>query len=154
MIKVDTRKNGTKRVRFYCEGESKTEQSHAKSVDINEIMARARRGIVPKSVYADAMYGDFTDVVSFHEAQDKVISAREDFARLPAPVRERFKGDPGELIDFLARPENRSEAIKLGLVSRDANDPFEPGEVEPRPVGPIVAKGPENEEGKDEGSVV
>lgn len=98
--------------------ESLTQQSDAKDADINVLMSRYRQtGLLPQQQRA-ALSGDFTDVGDFREAQEKVKAAREAFDAVPSNVRKRFHNNPQELVEFLKDPENREEAIKLGLVEK------------------------------------
>ncbi len=71
--------------------------------------------------------GDFTTGDSYHAQLNKQIEAQNSFDGLPSHIRNRFKNDPGKLLDFLANPENLSEAQKLGLVDKPEKD--EPVEV-------------------------
>lgn len=107
---------------------SKTEKSHRKECNINTIMARARRGI-PTSIRTNGLFGDFTNVESYHYALNKVADAKSDFENLPSALRKRFDQDPAKLIEFLASEDNRQEAIELGLIE-DPLIPEQPA-VEP-----------------------
>ncbi len=71
--------------------------------------------------------GDFTSGDSYHAQLNKQIEAKNSFDGLPSHIRNRFQNDPGKLLDFLANPENLSEAQKLGIVDTPAKD--EPVEV-------------------------
>ena len=116
VVKKTRKENGTLRVQFRCEGKSLTEQSHKGECDINKIMAKYQRtGLWPERLDTPR-YGDFSSEVSFHDTMNKVREAEEDFMSLPPDIRSRFNQDPGELIGFLSDPENREEAIELGLL--------------------------------------
>lgn len=113
---ISERADGSRRVQYACEGESMTEQSHAKKTNINSIVARVRRtGLWPQRK-EEPTYGDFSSATSFHDAQEAIRKANGDFMRLPSAVRERFGHDAGELIGFLANKDNAQEAIELGLI--------------------------------------
>ena len=60
------------------------------------------------------------------QVQMKLQSANEDFMALPVEVRAKFHNSPAELIAYLNNPENRSEAVEMGLlppeVSEDPSD--------------------------------
>lgn len=88
----------------------------AEDCDINTIVRRF--GLTGKMPVMPDMgqVGDFTDVVDFHSAMNRVTAAREEFMLLPAHVRERFGNDPGNVLAFLEDEKNRDEAVKLGLV--------------------------------------
>lgn len=99
---------------------SKAKQSFRKEADINFLMSRYQKtGVLVDPVMMPngrrPFYGDFTQVGDFHALQNTLILARNEFARLPAEVRDRFGNDPKVLLDFLLDPANDVEAVKLGL---------------------------------------
>jgi len=102
------------------EAESVVQQQFAEECDINTIVKRfGITGELPNGV-AMPLSGDFTGVADFQSAMQMVRQAQESFMELPAAVRERFANDPARVIAFLENPENRDEAIKLGIVERPA----------------------------------
>ena len=83
--------------------------------DINRIMKKYRStGVLPQR--PGGMFGDFSEVGDFLEAQNFVRLASERFASLPSDVRKRFDNDPGLLLQFIQDKANREEAVKLGLI--------------------------------------
>ena len=62
------------------------------------------------------MYGDFTNIEDFHNANNRIIQAREDFLALPSEIREQFDNDPGQLVEFINDPDNIEEAQEMGLL--------------------------------------
>lgn len=142
MIKTTTReKNNSRRVQILTEGESRVEQSHRAKCNINTIIKKAMKtGIVPVST-RQPTYGDFAGVVDYHDAQNKILKAQEDFMALPSAVRKRFRNEPGLLIDFLSDEDNRQEAIELGLIP--APEPVKVG-AEIKPGEPETATGEVN----------
>jgi len=50
---------------------------------------------------------------------DRVMKIGQSFRELPAEIRNRFRNDPEELLRFTENPQNRDEAIKLGLIRND-----------------------------------
>lgn len=106
-------------------GVSKTQQNFRKECDINTIMARYRKtgmlldpSVVPTR---KPFFGDFSKGTDFHTVQLQIVEAQNDFNRLPVMIREKFNYDPAKLIDFVADPKNRDEAISMGLI--DAPSP-------------------------------
>lgn len=101
---------------------SLTQQQFAAEADINNIIARYERtGILVDPLIdrrGQPMYGDFSNIDSYFEAQVKVARAKELFEALPAKIRDRFGHDPGKLIEFVEDGKNRDEAIELGLIER------------------------------------
>lgn len=103
---------------------SLTRQADKDDCDINVMMARYQStGVEPRVNPRAAQWGDFADVPTYQEALNVVRQADEDFALLPAEVRERFGNDPSGMLRFLSDEENRAEAIKLGLVNPPAAEP-------------------------------
>lgn len=100
------------------EAESVVQQQFAEECDINTIVKRfGLTGELPNGV-GMPVSGDFTGVSDFHTAMTLVRQAQEGFMQLSADVRERFANDPARVLAFLENPENREEAIKLGIVAK------------------------------------
>lgn len=117
-MKYDFRKRSDD-AKYFCEGESLTKQEFRSQVNINNILKKyAKNGVDPFCITQDAKYGDFTDVPSYQDALDLVISAGEHFAQLDAATRRRFDNDPGKLLDFLSNRDNYEEAVSLGLIEK------------------------------------
>lgn len=118
--------------RIVMDEPSKTVQSDANDCDINCIVERAKRGIIPPGVGTKVpIYGDFTNLPTFVEAMRIVALGRQAFESLDAFIRERFGNDPANMIRFLDDPANRDEAVKLGLVKAPEVPVVEP-------VAPVV----------------
>lgn len=97
---------------------SRAQRSFKAECDINEIMRRFGLGApLPQGVRMP-LSGDFTGVTDFQTAVNLVLQAEQEFMTLPAQVRERFANDPAQLIAFLEKPENKDEAVALGLVPK------------------------------------
>ena len=102
-------------------GESKTEQSHKDSCDINLIVAGALHNpaqLLDKSLKPD-VFADFSETLSFSEMANKVCEAKSAFEDLSSDVRSRFKNDPSNLIDFVMDVDNALEAHEMGLLELD-----------------------------------
>lgn len=84
--------------------------------DINNIMKKYQKnGVLPDGIGV-GMYGDFSDAGDFLDSQNVIQRAQEQFASLPAAVRERFRNDPWSLLMFVHDKANIEEARKLGLL--------------------------------------
>jgi len=102
-----------------CEDESLAQQNFRDECDINNIMERfGVTGELPNSPLPP-QYGDFSGVLDYHSALNAVLAAQDAFNDLPAMVRSRFENDPNQLIRFLEDPNNRDEAVKLGLINKE-----------------------------------
>lgn len=93
-------------------------QSAKDECDINIMLERMSRGILPDISNLTPLFGDFTNSANdYHDALNTVIAAQEAFFELPANLRSRFDNDPEKLLAFLGDSSNRAEAMKLGLLS-------------------------------------
>lgn len=111
------RKNGTLRVQTETQGPSRTQQHHRDHVNINNIVAKYRKGELVTHINKNqGFYGDFAHLPDYAEALQTVIYAQDAFQGLPADLRKRFGNDPQQLIEFLSDSNNLEEATKLGLV--------------------------------------
>ena len=102
---------------LHCEDASLAQQHFKDECDINNILRQFNiTGLLPEATLSPR-YGDFSGITDYHTALNQVIAAEDEFMSLPATLRARFDNDPARLIDFLDNPENKNEAIKLGLVN-------------------------------------
>lgn len=103
--------------KLFFEGPGRTKQSFRDECDINTILRKyVKSGFLSHVRDNPGQYGDFSDVDDYHTALNKICEANEGFLTLPSELRSRFSNDPSELIAFLANPDNRDEAIALGLI--------------------------------------
>ena len=99
-----------------CKDESLAIHSAEDESNINTIVRRfGLTGQLPDQV-AMPRTGDFTNIPDFHTAMNMVRQAEEEFLRVPADIRARFRNDPQEFMQFFEDEANRDEAVKLGLV--------------------------------------
>lgn len=101
-----------------CEDVSKTQQQFKDDADINVIVERMKVGYIPPTNLHMPLSGDFEGLTSFKDAMNEIRRAQETFNALPAKVRARFHNEPDEFVQFCSDPENKDEAIKLGLAER------------------------------------
>lgn len=108
------------------------EQCHKDDCDINKIIGRYdRHGVLNTVNEAKKWYGDFTEVNEFQQAQELVAKGKTYFEELPSEVRNKFRNDPGNFLEFASDPRNNKEMVKLGL----ATEIIEPEE---KPVRVVV----------------
>lgn len=113
--------------------ESKTVESEAQACDINLMMKRYQKHGIIIPGRDGAFYADFTNADDYLAARATIDRGEKGFATLPSAVRERFKHDPAELIDWVGNGDNRAEAIELGLLPTPEPEP------QPAPIPPAVA---------------
>lgn len=100
-----------------CDDDSRAIQSAEEESNINTIVRRfGISGKLPDQV-AMPKSGDFSGAPDFHTAMNLVRQAQEEFVRVPADIRARFRNDPQEFMIFFENPDNYAEALKLGLVN-------------------------------------
>lgn len=94
-----------------------TEQSHKDQCNINNIIQKYdKHGLITHVSRFEASFGDVSGA-DFKAMADKVAAAKSAFNNLPSKIRNRFANDPTQLLSFMDNPNNRDEAIKLGLIS-------------------------------------
>lgn len=104
----------------FRQAQSMTKQEHKAECDINNIMARyLNTGVFPDTVKV-GRYGDFSEAPEFRDALHLIREAKEQFAGLPSKVRQRFRNNPEEFLEFVRDPKNLDEAKDLGLLSDEA----------------------------------
>lgn len=114
-----------------CPEPTLAQQHSADECDINFIVERfGVTGQLPPQTGPMPTYGDFTGIGDYRDALEAVMRADEAFMALPANIRERFDNDPALFVDFCSDPDNRSEAIDLGLIP----PPAKPDGVVPEPI--------------------
>ncbi len=139
---VTERGNGSKRIALELSSESNVEQSHVNECNINDIIARYNKsGLFPQRS-GTPTYGDFTGATDFHDAQNRIVEAKNQFMELPADIRALFDNDPGQLLEFVLDADNKAEAVELGLLPKDASEPEPEPVPEPEP-GPVPEPIPE-----------
>ena len=118
-MKKIIKENGRTRVVTAFTEPSKTQQQFKKDCDVNVIIKKYRQGHAITHISKhEGGYGDFTEISSYQDALDKVITLNQEFSRLPSEIRTRFNNDPGRLIDFINDERNTDEAIRLGLLEK------------------------------------
>lgn len=138
----------TKTGRLRCRTQNKeltlTQQQFKDECDVNNIMRKyVTTGEFVHRTSKKGQYADFSHIKDYQEMLDTVRYAEEAFASLPAPVRSRFKNDPGELLSFIQDPKNRAEGEKLGLFTKTdtqkINDTINPASPPPpQAIPPLI----------------
>lgn len=92
---------------------SRTRQAPLEECDINHLMKKYRESGIPPQ--HQQLFQDVSDAVDYQEAHDLVLHAQEQFAVLPALVRDRFHNRPELFLKFASDPKNAREMVNLGL---------------------------------------
>lgn len=93
-----------------------TDQSYAKSCDINNIVKQfAKTNRLPESTKV-AQYGDFSETPTLETAFKIAHVARDAFYQLPSDVRKLLENDPSKLESFIANPKNKQICLDNGLL--------------------------------------
>ena len=119
-------------------GESLTEQHHARSCDINTIMARYQQtGIIDHMKHYEPVYGDISDV-DFKRAMDTVARVKTEFHDLPAYIREHFNQDENAYLQAVSTEEGIQELRDIPHPAQTYEDDGAPAgtsDAEPHIVG-------------------
>ena len=106
-------------------GESLTQQSFQREVDINTIMSKYQKtGVVNHIALHSLNYADVT-APDFKTAMDIVTQTTQMFEQLPSTVRREFDHDPVNFLEAVQNPTEHQEVLtKTGLVKAnlDAED--------------------------------
>lgn len=97
--------------------EGGAKQSFKDECDINVILKRFGLGYeLPESTRIPQA-ADFSDVVDFHTAMNRIRAAQENFDAMPAHIRARFDNDPGKFHDYAIDEKNLEGLAELGLLN-------------------------------------
>lgn len=107
-------------------GSSKVQQDLGQEADMRRIVERQRRSGVYATGRQSAaprqpIFGDFTGI-DFQAQMNQVLRVRDQFMSLKPSIRRRFMDSPAALVSWVSNPDNRSEALKLGLVVPTAEE--------------------------------
>lgn len=123
-MKFRTRFNASEfnNVGLVCESPSLTEQQFKDECDINSIIARYKvTGLLGDPMdNREPVYADCSSIPDLLTAQNFIIQANCEFMALPSSIRKRFDNSPVSMLQFLQDPNNREEAIQLGLLSSNS----------------------------------
>ena len=96
----------------FSDTESLTEQHHARSCDINTILARYKQtGVIEHISNFEPQYGDVSGV-EFKDAMDKVAAVKSEFEALPAWARNNFDG-VGHYLELMQTDQGVEELRKM-----------------------------------------
>jgi len=111
-----------KRVTAPKSGKSVTQQQFKKDADINTIADRHFKGAGRFGAQignpAATRKPRFMDIssIEFHSMLNKVVDTQEAFRSLSARTKGRFNNDPYQLLRFVENPDNRAQALEMGLI--------------------------------------
>lgn len=105
---------------------SRTKPDLAGECDINFIVDTfLRTGQQPLPLPPEH-YGDISSLPNLSQALQQVINASHLFESLPAQLRRELGNDATQLEGWLANPDNKDRAVKLGLIKAPVAKPAEP----------------------------
>ena len=114
-----------------------TDQSQAAETDVNFILKRAQQSGVLPGIDVERQYADVSNAMDYHEAQNIVINAQNQFNALNASLRKKFDNDPALFLAFAEDPKNAQELVTLGLAKLRPPSPAVPAPeaaAKPEPV--------------------
>lgn len=94
-----------------------------KECDIKHIVDKYLRTGSASSPSVKPEFGDFTSSLDFHAAQNVLLDASTSFNSLDSALRDRFRNDPAEFLDFVNDESNFDEMVELGIIDRPDPSP-------------------------------
>lgn len=150
MKEISYRPNGSKRVRTINSKPSLTDQQYKDDCDVNTIIERGKKtGQVNHIAKIQGQFADVSEISDLHSSMIKMQHATEAFNKLPLKIKRRFDYDMKQLLSFLDNPQNRNEAIELGIIPKlpivddGSKSPKDPKPSEPKK--PIKPQGDNHE---------
>lgn len=101
-------------------GESRTKQADAHETDVNVIMGRYIQNGDPSIFMRNAggIFADISNIGDYQTCLTVVNEARDAFAELSAPIRERFGNNPTNLLAAVFDPARKAELEELGIFTK------------------------------------
>lgn len=133
MAEIRSRYSPRVRVQFDFVQPSRTQQHFKDECDIDRILKKySATGFLvdPLAPRRDPLFGDFSESMSFMEAQTRIVRVREAFDSLPSQIRDRFGNDPYRLLSWCEDPDNAEEAVQLGLLPESTLPKKDPAPAE------------------------
>lgn len=96
-------------------GDGRTKQSFKKECDINNIVARIRKGDAELPAQAKQVFADVSGVPDYLEMRNRIAAADELFAALPSRVRRALNNDPARLVELSSTAEGVEQLAAMGL---------------------------------------
>ena len=120
--KIDLRGRPIRKVITVTGTHDPVDQAQAELTDINNLLEPARKKGLLDAVTKYEGQMDDIPAKTYEEAMNTVVQAQQMFDSFPADIRNRFKNNPQEFLEFTNNPKNGSELIKMGLAK--GNDGF------------------------------
>lgn len=106
---------------------ARTKQSFREEVDINNIVAKARKGQAITHVAKGVpRFIDVSEVTDYKSALDMLRNTDAFFQRLPSALRREFDNDPSVFLDAMDTDEGRAKLEALGAPKIPAVVPVPP----------------------------
>lgn len=130
--------------------QSRTKQEFLRDADISVMYERFFSGGSLEVNKLEPKFLDLSELPSFDESQRLLADVGSQFRVQPAAFRAEFDNDESIFVDWILDPENRDEAIELGVLegepeSAGADPPAEPvgGEADTQiPLAPFTGDPP------------
>lgn len=131
-IKFITAYGSKRKVKFNTIGPSMVDPQYQHDNDVNTFVSKyIKSGELPQ-FNKKPHYGDFSHVVDYQDALNKVIQAKDNFMLLPSNIREKFSNSPNKFLNFANDPDNFDEMVKLGLARPKRAVPPEVADMPPQ----------------------
>lgn len=115
---ISTRNSTNKlRIQLHTGNISKVQTNLQSQTEIKNILKKYQHTQELNTNQQEALYGDFSTSTSYHEAQNILLDAQDQFDALDAPTRKKFNNNPAEFLEFATDNKNEDEMVKMGLAT-------------------------------------
>lgn len=107
-----------KRRQTDVDGKSLTQSEFAKELDINYLVEKHVRSGQPFPVATQDQFADVSDVMTFQQAQDAIVRARNAWMGIPAKTRRFFGDNINQFLEALKDPSQADDLVRLGVLKK------------------------------------
>lgn len=124
------RDENTARTATECKEPTRTQQQFRDECNINNIMKKfGITGELPMNI-RPVLPDEYDEITDYTSAMNTIRRAQEAFMEMPSGIRARFQNNPQTFTEFFANPDNRDEALKMGLILPQKPPTIPPGGTE------------------------
>lgn len=125
----DLRQNGRKAISFHA-APSMTKQSFRDSTKVDRILKQYATkgvdannvGLFQNNVATSAKFG-VADMARDYQMQlNRVVAVKTYFESLPSRLRDFFRHEPSNMLEYMADPKNKDKCIEMGLFPTEVKE--------------------------------
>lgn len=121
MPNFQTAYTATKRVITTSDNPSLTDESFADECNISLMIEKYRVSKIPPRT-VDVSYGHSPTIEDYQKAQYLLAEVKTNFEGLPSSVRDEFKNDVQNYLEYIGDKANLKDCYERGLINPDSVD--------------------------------